>query len=603
MKKRMKQFGSLMMALAMLLSLSVTAFASGGDTGDTLPAAQTDSVSTVTTQGALPADVMDVVMPLAPATGATGLFSMIFDTHGMIYETAGDRYKTANDGKSVATPDNSTFFFKNYTNTAVDKTDVLAADESGEGLKAGDEVVKFTKAETVTKVYAKNKADGKLDKWVKSDGSAAAAADWATGGALVKIAALEKLDPASGYGLDAIAKLNTENPSLYLIKTSEDTSSKSGDLKDSVEYSFIASYSTTPTDTVYVAFKESDGSFVKAFSALTPAAINGATAPTDIVDATNATINVAKAKFTNSSTDYYRQREVKPILALKKTSAPVQVINKTNADIGVSMKAELTNLPGGDGKLDANNKQTYVYAPVYNATSGKFFDGPESETTTKEITGVPTLYLTLSATDNAATPNTTTEVMSYDATDAKAIVSVGTTIPGKADFFEKKWEGTDADTGKYVYQLKDSSYSKRQSDFSALTFTFEGVIDKDDEAWDTLSTTSAPAVSVTWAVESFKPLKAPTVDKPASIAISKATTFNVSNNPDNAVLVSVTQDGTEIASDKITESKDATTGGTTSIMIAKGIITGTEDIVFKFKDQNKDFRTANVTLVYATPTP
>lgn len=601
MKKRMKQLGSLIMALAMILSLSVTAFA--GDAGDTLPAAQTDSVSTVTTQGALPANVTDVVLPLAPASGSTGLFSMIFDTHGMIYETLGDRYQTENSGKGVATPDDSRFFFKNYTNTAVDVVDKLAAAEAStvtNPLPKDAEVVVYKKAAStggLTSIYAQVDADGKLVKWLDSTGAEVADTAWGSSGTYAKIAALQKLDPASGYGLDAIDSLNEKNPTLYLYKVGTVSGNSTVALNDTVEYSFIAAYDDTAI--AYVAFKEDDGSFLKAFSALTPTAIGSASAPV-------AYAGVAGAKFTNTD-DYFRQRQIKPILSLKKTSADVMVINKTNADIGVSMKAELSNLPGGDGKKTDAGQQTYVYAPVYNATSGKFFDGPESESTTKEIAGVPTLYLTLSATDNAQTPNVTTEVMSYDATDAKATVSVGTIIPGQPTFFEKKWDGTSADdpSGKYVYQMKDDpvTYAKRQSDFNSLTFTFEGVIDKDDEAWDTLSTTSAPAVSVTWAVESYKQLKAPTVDKPTTIKSSAATTFMVSDNPENAVLVSVKQGNTEIAADKLTIVNDTTSGATTSVTVAKGIITGAEDIEFKFQDQAKDFRTETVTLVYATPNP
>lgn len=597
MKKRMKQFGSLVIALTMALSLSVTALAGG----NALPAAQTDSASTVTSQGALPADITDVVLPYAPATGGTGLFSMIFDTHGMIYETKGDRYQTANDGKGVATPDDSRFFFKNYTNTAVDTTDKLAAD--GEGMKKDDEVVVFKEAAAtggLTSIYAQVDTNGKLVKWLDSTGNEPAATAWQSGGAYEKIAKLEKLDPASGYGLDAIDDLNANNPSLYLHKVGTVSGNSVSDLNDTEEYSFIGAYDDTAP--VYVAFDDSNA-FSKAFSALAPTAISGA-ASTDLSNYAGVTA----AKFEANSKTYYRQREVKAILSLKKTSSDVVVINKTNADIGVSMKAELSGLPGGDGKLDANNKQTYVYAPVYNATSGKFFDGPESETTTKEITGVPTLYLTLTAEDNAnaldntATNTVTTEVMSYSATDSKATVSIGTTIAGQDTFFEKKWEGANADTGKYVYQLKDSSYDKRQADFHAMTFRFEGVIDKDDEVWDGLNT-APPTVSITWGVESFKPLKAPTVDKPTSIMATKPVVFNVSDNPDNAILVKITQGGTEIASDKITITNDATTGGTTSISVAKGVITGTADIVFKFQDQTKDFRTKDVTLEYAAPSP
>lgn len=600
MKKRMKQFSSLFLALAMTLSLSVTAFAANAGSGGGFPGEQKDQVSVVRSEGALPADVVDIVMPTAPATAGAGLFSMIFDSHGMINRTGADRFATANNGRGVTDIDTSRFFFKNNVKTVNDVPYELAVGfgTGNDYIADGTTVVKFQKPAStgLITIVAKPGPDGKFAKWVTDTGADISSADW--GGTYSDVAALKDLDPASGYGLDAIAKLNQEHPNLYV-----QNAGAHGTITGATKYTYIKTYDDSSV--LYVVFNE-DGTVKKAFTTLGTAPSTPPTAasanPTlsDVEDTTNNTINVKNGKATLSSTEYFRELQYTAILSLKKTSAPLTVINKTNAKIGVTMGAELTNLPGGDGKKDTNNNPTYVYAKAMD--SGKFYDGPVGESTTNEIVGgqngVPVFFFTLSATDNAATQNTSTEVIAYNSTAQKATVSIGAAIEGRDDVFAMEWDGANEDTGNYQYVLADTAeaYAMREADFNAMTFQFEGAIDADNDVWDTFGTN--PALTVTWQVEAYQDVAPPTVDKPAAIKATMATTFTVSDNPENAVLVKVTQGGTEIAESNLSISNDTTTGGTTSVMVNKGVITGYEDVVFTFQAQDKAFRTVDVTLSY-----
>jgi hypothetical protein len=319
-----------------------------------------------------------------------------------------------------------------------------------------------------------------------------------------------------------------------------------------------------------------------------------ATSPTfaDFTDSTDNANDAKDAFLTVSSTVYYRQRESRPVFSLKKTSIPLKIINKTNADLGVSVSAELTGILGGDGKKDAGNNQTYVYAKGYDADTGKFYDAALSETTKNAIQGgpdgVPVFYLAL-------TDGTDSEAMAYDSTGNKATVSFGAMLPGHPEFFKKSWDATlNSNAGGYAYVSNDPA--TRERDFSSIEFYFEGAIDGENPAWNTLG--SSPNAKVTWKLETITPPVAPTVTPPATVTTKSAVNFTISGNTENLVLVSVKQGETEVAADKMTITNDATTGGTTAVSFTKGTITGNEDVVLKFQDPNKTFRTKEVTVSF-----
>lgn len=106
MKTKLKRLMAVLMAVAMVLSLSVTAFAGedDGDIGDTevqnLNVGQEDGSSgkaeaSSSTEGRIPDDPIDIVLPTVPEpeNGAAGLFDMYLDPHELITKTSAARYQ------------------------------------------------------------------------------------------------------------------------------------------------------------------------------------------------------------------------------------------------------------------------------------------------------------------------------------------------------------------------------------------------------------------------------------------------------------------------------------------------------------------------------
>jgi hypothetical protein len=141
MKKKMKQFLAAMMAVAMVLSLCVTAGATeqtliqSGDATYTVTSA--DNVTKLPmsggfegnsrSEGALPEDPVEVVFPTIPANPGRddgvstysadkfGVFDIILDPHGLINATDGARYVKTGVTKSFS--DSRLYFLKNFTDT------------------------------------------------------------------------------------------------------------------------------------------------------------------------------------------------------------------------------------------------------------------------------------------------------------------------------------------------------------------------------------------------------------------------------------------------------------------------------------------------------
>lgn len=141
MKKKMKQFLAAMMAVAMVLSLCVTAGATGTPQTSVTSADTTYDVTTgdtVTTlamsggfngnsrsEGALPDDPVEVIFPTIPANPGRddalsinsadtfGVFDIILDPHGLINATNGARYAKTDVTKSFS--DSRLYFLKSFT--------------------------------------------------------------------------------------------------------------------------------------------------------------------------------------------------------------------------------------------------------------------------------------------------------------------------------------------------------------------------------------------------------------------------------------------------------------------------------------------------------
>ena len=99
----MKRLMAVLMAVAMVLSLSVTAFAEevedtreveNLDVGDTVDGSSGGTEATSTTEGRIPDDPIDIVLPVVAAAGEgeVGAFDMYLDPHELITKTGAARY-------------------------------------------------------------------------------------------------------------------------------------------------------------------------------------------------------------------------------------------------------------------------------------------------------------------------------------------------------------------------------------------------------------------------------------------------------------------------------------------------------------------------------
>ena len=139
MKKKAKGFLAALMAVAMLLSLTVTASAStvsggtftpqtvnsGGAVRNLPTSGGIDADST--SEGPLPDDPIEVVLPTIPTIpsrddgvnsgGTFGLYDIILDPHGLINKTEGARYDASGTVKKTFS-DSRLYFLKSFTETA-----------------------------------------------------------------------------------------------------------------------------------------------------------------------------------------------------------------------------------------------------------------------------------------------------------------------------------------------------------------------------------------------------------------------------------------------------------------------------------------------------
>lgn len=630
MKKHMKKLMSLVMALAMILSLGVTAFAE-----DPQP-----SVNAVTTQGGLPTDLTDVVVPTMNAN----TFDVIFDSYGLIAETGATRYADYNNNEGLLYDDDTNFYFSNTDKVARDITGTLLADagQTDTDPKKDAKVVQYLSATSVTSIYAKLKSDNSFDKWVKAAAADTVAADWAAAdssnstpeGIYYPILALKDINPLIGTGLDAIDKFNEDNPAVYFQKGAVVSGTNTG-LDGTIEYTFVADYednidAQSNADPVLYAYITTDdnGDEVAATKIYTDLGVAGdpgtapqaATNPTvgDFKAADGTTDAVKNATITidinSTATKFYRQRESVILKSFRKTSNDVEIINKTNAPVGVSMKVELTNIPGGAGTKDSNGAWTYVYAKGYDSATKKFYNAALTDTTKQEITGgndgVPVIYMALNGGDETA-------VMTYDSTSnpKKGVMSLGVALAGggygdnDTDLFKKVWNpdhdnGQGNEPGAYEYKLR--SELTREKDFASTSFNITGAIDAENDAWNTLGAgDSAPKLTVTWSTEIITRLSAPSLSA-ATWVTKKAWVFTSDKNADSATLKKVT---VNFANDvtKTIEASDITYANNTknktetftipaTWMSATGNTTKPESVVFTFYDAARPFRTVDVTL-------
>ena len=487
MKKYVTKLTAAFMAVAMLLSLTVAASA-GNVQSLTNPSTQTSSENTVTNQGAVPDDVINIVVP----TAANGGFSMLFDSHGLIAESAGARYASVNSGAGATFESGSRFFFTNITPTAVEAKATVGNDVTGTDsavVVANGTVADVYQKTTLTKIYAKYTAAGAFEKWIDAGGNDCTYES----GVYAVVSPIKDLDPKLGAGLDAIAKLNKDTL-INFVSTGAKGGATPVAIKDLDEYSFNA-YDTT--DLRYVA----NGKVLK---------VEGSAYALDSSFADVTALTTANG----SGVSYTLQKTVQNITSYTSTSDTIEVINKSNSTIGLKMKAELTGIADS----------TYTYAADYS--DGKFMDSNGDE-----ITDTPVLYFALSNKLNGEAQKTV--AMTY--ADSKGTVEIDTKLAGKRSFFSTKWDGTN---NEYYYEVDPA---KRNSDFDKMEFNFKGQINEDD-GWDTLASTngsSGPAMTVTWTVQEYTPtLTTPTLSAGA-LNLTKVWIVTVDGNDDKATIASV----------------------------------------------------------------
>jgi hypothetical protein len=522
MKKHIKKLTAALLTVAMTLSLAVSASAANiTDWGDS--AATQTANGTVNNQGAMPAEVVNVVMPVA----STNAFGMIFDAKDLITTTKAEAFKpdgTTNpdDYDYFATFTGKRFFFQNVAEkAAVAKYDKLAHDisiktDTANYVPAGTKVAVYAKVTTNT-VYAKLDDDGKLEKWVASDGSTDKTSDVNT--AVTGSDALTGKDFFLGTTKDTIATVIKNNPVADFKATGQ---TGTGSVAGLAEYTY-KTYDETSTNLRYL-LEAKD----KVYSNLGDASNE----PT----ADSAHTNKA-ALDGDTTNNYVPLPQVKTnFVTYKPTSNEVEIINKGNKPISVSMKAELSGIAD----------TTYTYAAGYDSANDKFKDADGADITTGAV-----IYLAL----EDGTP-ADTSVMTYSSTTSKATAKINATLAaltGTTDFV-MEWDST---AGKYVYTVDKTLAT---ADFPSLKLKFTGAIN-DDDAWSTLP--AGAAMSVTWNVKASKVLTAPTV-APAAFQSGKTWTVNISGNKDNLTIAEVNAypnaDGTGTATKlTVSDKLDATT--------------------------------------------
>jgi hypothetical protein len=562
MKKRMKQMMAAIMATVMLLSVAVTASAtqeisSLSETG-TSHSADTNAV---TNQGAIPADVIKVVMP----TSSNNAFDMLFDSHQLIKGSASERYTLSvpgagsvyygADGKALSPvfEEGARLYFKNVTKTAAHSFITLPADvtyDTGVVIPK-DTVADVYKVKTEKKVYFKK--DDSTNKWLDSTGAACA---MDSGEDYASIATLKTVDVETGPGLDAIDELNTASLINFHRNGTEVGAAATAAIAGLPEYVFD-SYDDTAANVRYVATVGTTSYVLK---------LNSGTYEKDSVITTVADL-------TNSTNKYAQCPANLNVISYSGTSDKVTVINKSNATIGLSMSAELTGLPGGDG-----TSNTVVYADSMN--NGDFLDIQG-----EKITDVPVFYFAMK---DGVEADTT--AMTYDTTGSKGTVKIDTKLVGHKEFFDIKW---DSGNSKYIYQMKPTT---RASQFSSMNFTLTGQINENDK-WDNLL--ASANLKVTWTVKSYTPTLAEPSVTAGTLNVTKAWPVTVSGNKDNATITSVK--AYTAANAGGTESNVTYTVTETGFTVPKNFFTtapASIKVTFKGPADNEDLKNLTVDVVY-----
>lgn len=552
MKKRMKKLTAAIMALAMLFSLAVAASATSVTTWDTegqgANAPQTSTSNPVENQGALPSEVVNVVMP----TAANGAFTMVFDAHDLIAETDAARYASANNNTGAVFEEDSKFFFKNSTQyLAVPKTEELLHDIGTEGeagyVPAGEMLTVYGE-KTVTSIYAHLDSDGKVDGWKKSDGSDAAI-NTGIDGANTDIAAIVGKDLTKGATKDAIAAIQEKYPTIHFTSIAAGTDNVDG----------LAGYSYQTVD-----ISNNKAHYLASNDNVYTGPGSASSAPTAATLATKTALEAS----TNPAYAVYEEYKT-DVVSYKKTSDTVKIVNKGNKTISVTMKAELSGING----------DTYTYAASVN-NAGKFLkaDG------TTEITDGPALYLAL-------TNGTATSAMEYDETNSKATAKISTTLAGSPGFFTTKWTSNN----KYEDVVDDT---KATADFQNMEFYLTGAINGDD-GWDNLT---GGSIDVTWSVKEYKVLNAPTLSGSYPVS-GKPWNVTIGANKDLLFIDSLTLyseancGGTATPFTLFAKNQDAATGAVSLTITAKNLpATQPASIKVTFVDQKDPDLTISSTM-------
>lgn len=459
MKKKLKQVFAVVMAVAMVLSLSVTAGANSsvGSGGTFKPDIETDSGGTVTTLGAsgslnagstsegpLPEDPIELIFPTIPANpgrddgvdsgGDFTIYDIILDPHSLINKTGGARYASSGITKNFS-EDSRLYFLKSFTDTV----------HNYDGESYPLEITNKGRKPVSVNLSLNFDYDADNIKLVSGDGLT-----------------MTSGDEMSPYGAEMYFGLVVG----------------AGDDKVSYAVTDPAVDGATPAPFVTV---DGKGDYIDAFT-LSGDGMEIET-PSVNFDISHDEEDVIKDNLTN--------------LTVKLTyEAPATVKSGGELQYGAIhvMPTE------SSGALTISGDSVTSDGEIVMTTSG---DAVFNISTTS---GDATLTIKLMAPNPRTMKSGDDFAQNIHFKKREAGVIVQTAIDGNEDGYEEKWQKPDDDSTKNPQGMTSNGYfwnlKENYNDFPVLTFRLEGDINNDD-TWDSMDTTPGVTFELIWDVMQY----------------------------------------------------------------------------------------------------